>query len=706
MGDGARELQQQLSSQAVAWQRCRAASEALRGAAEDLAAARRRRGRGDGAVRGAPLQVLAERLERAEAELRGGDEAFQRRLAAAAAGDAPALARKLRSDYERKLDVVGALSEAAGVLKRARVVAVEHRKWQQEEEEQAANQQQQQQQQSQQSRWQPDGSGPGPSLAALVQREEAAARSTATPLPGGAASEHQLFLLRGPSVEEQDQERARQDLAELESIAGKSLLLEQMASEVGSLIAVQQDDFDRVEENSEQSMQRTIEGVHELSIARKRQAGNGATTATLGSATVGGLIGILGGPVGIAVGALAGGAVGALAGKGVAAVKRRSINLETKRVKALLAVRKQRTGELTLQAHAYEVQGWSYLSRRWVAEQRTWADEFGDAVRGAHPENELSAAEARLLMLAAARDGAAAGESPTAELDEIEAVHEREIRLGVRWEWATPRWEMVMDRAGTDLAGWDFAAEASSDTWHDEAVRGTAVRRRLWVRYLIGRSALEEGRQGASAAAGTGAGGSEMATTASTVAPAARADALLLHPRGLVARSDELWRDIYRSTVTTNSIMSESMRAVNEQGGQISKTERNATAVGDSALLAERIDRASHLSGALRNMLSSAQGLMPEAESFAREAEERRRLAASREAATEAAELAAAERRKSASAGADTIVDATARTLETNLRIARSINAELEDQNAALDRTAAAVTRGNDGVLKITQRIK
>mmetsp|Transcript_2531 Transcript_2531/g.4906 ORF Transcript_2531/g.4906 Transcript_2531/m.4906 type:complete len:641 (-) Transcript_2531:78-2000(-) len=590
------------------------------------------------------IEALMRRTEQATTNLVNKDQNFRKGLREAAANPAIGIhAKKLKRDYDQRLDVATTLEESAAVLKRARLALKTKQREQAEESRKKATQQ-----------------------AWLKQHPNSL----------------QAFSgLQTYAVREHDQ--SEEEVAQLSTIAKDAALLEQMATEVGSLIAVQQDDIDKLEENNSDSVARAISGVHELSQLRKNQAGAGTTKASLGAASIGALTGLLGGPLGIAIGALAGGAAGALAGKGVAAVKRRSINSETKRVKALLAARKKQSGEFVHQVHVYEIQSWSMLQRNWQTRNRAWVDEYGDPVVGINPSESISPAEARLNILESDLRSVSIGKDASEQVKEQQVIfnaHNREVQLGIQWEWASAHWTPVLDRPNSDLQGWDFAPNPTSEKWQAEATRTSMVRRKLWVRYLVGKLPSEANP----ARKDTVNYSSEMLRT----------------PNASVggSKSSELWDGIYTSSRTTNSILTESLQQVGAQGEQVQTAERDATVVGDAAVLSERIERASHLSGALRNMLSWQKGNLRETESFAQELQERRKINEQvREATTKDASQVAAQNID--------IADATSKTFAQSLHLATSLQGELDIQNSQLDRTASAVERGNDGMLRVTKRI-
>jgi len=588
---------------------------------------------------------LLTRTERAVGELRRADTAFQSKLEQESKAAGTNLQfKKLRSDYERRLNVAAALRAADAVLKKGSLVVSEAKR-------RAAQLKQEEHEQRLAARGSENAELASENAAQTIELEQE-------------QRQEQVAV-------EQDQYQSVQEEAALERVAQDSTLLQQVATEVGCLVEVQQDDLDRLEDNTDQSVSRAIDGVHEFSQLRRRQAGRGAAKATFGTATIGGLVGIVGGPVGIAIGAVAGGAVGALAGKGVAAVKRRSINAETRRIKALLAVRKERTGEFTLQVHAYENQAWSFLKRRWLPEQ-TWTDEFGEPCGEIHPGVELTATEARMLMLSAAT-----AEASNADLDELSKSYEREVRLGVQWKWATSNWNMLMERPDTDLAGWDFAPTMTSALWYPEAKRGCHVRRRLWVRYLVGKPS--------------------QAALAEAAAALATDDARLAAPDGSSRKSQDLWHNIYTTNSATNEILGETLKRVNLQGDQVGKAERSATVVSDIALYSERIHRAGNLSGAIRNLMSWQTGNLSESDQMAAEYQRRRQLAAQEDDES---------RVRALQTPVKDYADATSQKLEDNLRIARRMANEIDLQNEQLDRTSVAVERGNEGMLRAAKRVK
>jgi len=616
------------------------------------------------------LEEAAQALEEALREVRVCNEAF---LIHAARLGKDLRARKLRSDYDRRLDAKGTAKEAAHTLRRARLALLEFQKRQADfiTQNKAQNGRQEM--------------GFSSKTMRLSLEEESVLFQKA---PGVTHNETvQMVALR-----EYDESSSRLDEStQLQRVARNAQLVQEMATEVGSLVELQGDDVSRLEENTDDSVARTLEGVHELSRARRRQASSGATKATLGTATVGGLVGIVGGPLGIVLGAAAGGVVGMTAGKGVAAVKRRSINAETRRIKALLVARRQKRGEFTMQLYAYENQQWSYIKRKWMDTDRIWTDEFGCILTsGAHPDVEMSAMEARLHLLAAAK--ANSNNLSEGEQKEIEGVHAKELELGVEWRWATAKWELSMSRPGTDLGGWDYAPSLASDRWTESSARNCVVRRRLWIRYL-------EGNPGQALAKEVAARQREKLHEMKMRNVEGAKRALSEHER----QTEEMWSRIYENSVTTNAIMSESIKVVNEQGRQISKAERNATVVEDATMYSERIDRASRFSGALRNMVTWSEGRLKEADSYAKEFEKRRQLAEEEHDARHKQHL---ERSNNGKELAFDFAEESSRNFDENLHLARSMAGELENQNLQLDRTAVAVDRGNNSVVKLTKKIK
>ncbi|CAK9033302.1 t-SNARE coiled-coil homology domain-containing protein [Durusdinium trenchii] len=608
-------------------------------------------------------------------------------------------AKKLKGDYERKLQVKQAVTKGQEVVKRARLTLLELKKRRMSQ----ASKQQQQTPVALSEEGKENQRGGGLQQGTLPPSVPS---SSSSQLQGQGSGDIDLNDSMYQRVENQQQYALREysedqtdelETNELRIIARNAALVEEMAVEVGSLLEVQQDDVNQLEDNTEDSVARTMEGVHELSRARRRQASNGAAKASLGTATVGGLVGIFGGPVGIVIGAAAGGMMGLAAGKGVAAVKRRSINAETRRIKALLAMRKKKSGEFTLQVYAFENQQWSFLKRRWMESDRVWTDEFGDPLTGAHPELEMSAPEARMQILA---DAHANGPLSDEEAHELAELCRHEVEQDIVWSWASGKWDVVMGRPGCDLAGWEYGSSMSTDKWVEKPKRNCVIRRKLWVRYLLGKPELTVAQKAAAdrllrlgevQMEGIGTGDD---ASAGGDRPRGSAAAAAMDPG---KEKDKLWDGIYSSTLTTNAVMTESLTRVNQQGEQISKSERNATIVGDAALYSERIDRAANFSGAVRNMMTWKSGKLSSADSFARSLDKKRQ---------EQQQADLDQRKEGPRDEAGDIVDSTASVLEENLRIAKSLASELEVQNVQLDRAAAAVERGNDGMVKITKKIR
>jgi len=639
------------------------------------------------------LEQQARRCEDMVAKLQAEDVAFLAAVkeGAAATGAQSFKAKKLRSDYDRRLKVGECVRGAEQIIKRARLVIAELRKQQRSAEEAELAAKKARENSTKASKSNLDAGG----IEAEDDGEKARARRRleARRMQQMLDEEQQTQVLEHKMMQQQsyalreynEQASTQSEQTALREVARSARMVEEMATEVGSLLEVQTDDVNRLEANTDDSVARTMEGVHELSRARKKQASTGTIKATFGTATVGTLVGIVGGPVGMVIGAAAGGVVGMVAGKGVAAVKRRSINAETRRIKALLSARKQRTGEFTLQVYAYEVQQWSYMLRKWVQSERVWADEFGEPIRGAHPEKETSAAEARLQLLAEARSDS--NNLTPEEEAEIEAVHERELEYDVSWHWASSKWDVVMDRPNTDLGGWDFASKMTSDTWYAEAKRSCVVRRRLWVRYLTGKPGTSPAHREAA----------EKLLRARQLQESMDGNAAFTDSD---RETQNLWNGIYRNSVTTNTLLNESLNRATEQGEQISRAERNAAIVGDAATFTDRINRASRLSGAMRNFVTWQRGELQHVDAATREEILRR------ERAMQKAEARAAQQRAAASANPINLEDEAASNFSENLYIAERMSSELDAQNKQLDRTVDAIERGNASVLKITRKLK
>uniref|UniRef100_A0A7S2S0M6 t-SNARE coiled-coil homology domain-containing protein n=1 Tax=Mucochytrium quahogii TaxID=96639 RepID=A0A7S2S0M6_9STRA len=642
-------LQKTLVSLSVACKDCDSASTALLSAVGKVDDARRNKSGRTASHLEALCKELAKKEEKTKltvGNLKTLDEEFHALLKKClTTGGQNFKAKKLKGDYDRKLSVRQSVSKAQNALKRSGYAGGELEKARKAEERRA------------------------PSL----QTVDSFNNSALDPSQYG-QSFHQLSQ-QDVALRSYDDEQTRElEKEQLRKIARDSALVEQMATELGSLLEVQQDDINVLEENTSDSVTKTMEGVKELSEARRKQANSGATKATLGTAAVGGLVGIVGGPVGMALGAGAGAIVGMVAGKGVAEVKRRSINAETRRVKALLAVRKRNRGQYVLEVSAFEAQAWSYMKRSWISSERIWVDEFGDKIEGAHPEHEMTAREARLFVLSQARSEASTKE----ELDEIKKIHEKELKESIEWEWASRKWEIVMDREDTDLAGWDFAQTLNSNKWKMEPTRGYVFRRRLWVRFLVGNPRRHHREN-------------------EPVMVGAHSVHVSMNDENEDGERHDLLRGIHSSASTTNTIINESLLRVNEQGEQITKSDRNATVVGDAALYAQRINRASHFSGAVKNMLTWPKGNLAETDDFANELDEQRRQ--------HEAEQARRAKKRMETQPRD-LLDATADNMEDTLRVTRVINNELDVQNLQLERVTEAVDRGNQGMLKATKSVK
>jgi len=439
----------------------------------------------------------------------------------------------------------------------------------------------------------------------------------------------------------------------LRHIAKDSLLVKEMASELGSMLAIQQDDINKLDENTNDSVSKAIDGVNELTKSKMKQADSGTTKASIGSAALGGLVGMLGGPIGIVLGASAGALVGYGTGRGMAAVKKRSIDAEIRRIKTLLTRGHQinKKGERCIEVKAFEIQSWSMLERRWVP--YIWTDDNNVGTLLNPEKATCEPHQARFIVFASARANCTEGSPDDCAL---KASMEEEVQLNLNWTWANPKWTMVIDREECDLAGWEFATSTSSMTWYKDASQTCMARRRLWVKYLIGSLPKPE------------------RDTIQTSFANSTATSL--------SENDELVEEILRNSLGTNEIMVQSLYQVNEQGEQITRSDRNATIVGDISLYAERIDRASRLSGAVKNMLSR-----PTVGS------------------TFVEEQVVVQRQEREPTVFNDPLDQTCHAFEENLRISKIMKHEIDVQNLQLDRTTEAVERGNQGMLKITKTI-
>jgi len=419
---------------------------------------------------------------------------------------------------------------------------------------------------------------------------------------GYASKQLQQELLRKPN--NSNEEMLLEEEEALREVEKQSVVIKELAMDVSSLLETQQGDVDRVEENTAIATEKMVDGVIELAIAKKREAGKHIKRGSLISGVTGGVTGlVVAGPVGMIIGGVAGAGLGGAVGGGVTAASRWSIDAEIRSLKTLRAITVEKNGDYMCQVEAYENEVWGsrkHGGRGWKSSVkgestvrslnhkgdnreliriRDWSNEFGKPLQPGYPHPDAKFADSR--------------SSPKDLLpiilgDDVISLCKDEIDT-MQWKWAKGSWYIDIKASNCDLHGWSYAYSKTSTKWYPEMSRSTYVRRRKWVHHIFARKCSSHG---------------STAQSEAKVADLTRRVPQVQHIHSRLAR--EHLNNAISTLSESNAITASNAQAVEIQGEQIKRSLKNSFMVGDTSEHANRINRAADISGVIRNIMNGA----------------------------------------------------------------------------------------------------
>ncbi|KAH9254433.1 hypothetical protein BASA81_007546 [Batrachochytrium salamandrivorans] len=369
----------------------------------------------------------------------------------------------------------------------------------------------------------------------------------------------------------------------VKSIEQRAHTVRALHENVALLVSTQGEDMNQVSQYSHQSRDDVVYGLGELAELKKREAGKHTVRGLTTSAVIGGSMGLIGGPFGVAIGLAAGAAVGSLLGGTVANISRRNIDREVRAFKEKFKLGENADGLMVCQATVFENESWSWSTRTWSSSlpsssgggegmfkwRDKWtADELGKPVHALDPSpmNPNALPKVPVIRLAA-----------TPNLD----LEEEDLPPGV-WRWeSNSMWTPDIGDDQADTGGWKYAYSFDEGAvWYAQPTRTCLVRRRCWVRnqVLIPMRRYHE----------------KSSAPLSRMVPSKSDD-------GGDALLGSAIEQMGQSLQTSQDTLSE----IHFQAQQFEDSARDMAIIEDATLFASRVSRAVTLGGVIRNALSA-----------------------------------------------------------------------------------------------------
>jgi len=439
---------------------------------------------------------------------------------------------------------------------------------------------------------------------------EKASEAAAPPPPSLQSLSRPLLRAAAPVDATADAKLSADVLSAVRLAEEKASRVNDLTSTVAGLVAASSEPVQKLSLQTAQSRSDVVSGLNELVELKKREAGKHVTRGASVSMVIGGTVGIIGGPVGIAIGVAAGAAVGAVVGSGITSLSRRSINREVRAFKDKFAqVQVQSDGTCISVLELWENQRWSMYAQTWSSANllatdfvAKWTDDLGGLLdRDAPTPDRDAACPAPVLDRASLGGAMAAVASSQRDADDggVDAggMLEMEDAPGPRmgeddnvyagtWVWEGP-WRLDQARKDSDAAGWSYSFSfGDGSAWTGAQQRSSLVRRRRWFRVRAMRAAHARNPD----------------EVAQVEVHKARSG-LRFEPD----LSEDALRHVHNATRNVRQSLQAQAASLGEmrrQGLEVALAAEDAELVLDAARTAQRVERASTVTGAILNTIT------------------------------------------------------------------------------------------------------